>query len=336
MQTPRFSIVITCYQQREFIRAAVDSSLSQTYQWQDPGAQGHPAMEIIVVDDGSNDGSAELLESYGHSIHLSKVSQNRGAIAARNLGASLAKGQYLVFLDGDDVLMPWALEVYERMIGERQPKYILARMKWFHDTPVPLVTDKDLPGTIEFVKYINVLYKDRPAGLSASSFVVERAAFERAGGWTPGIFHLDCQEILTKLCCEGPMILVLDPCTAFYRIHSGNSIHQVPPFLSTLHILMKKECAEVYPGGARLRFRRRAWLGGLVVFWLRRSLLAGLQKDAIRLASVGWKMVLASIFTRSKSLIRGRCPVETMPLRVANSRGLPEKAGDREQLEKRG
>ena len=317
MQAPRFSIVITCYRQREFIRAAVDSALSQN----------NRSMETIVVDDGSDDGSAELLDSYAASLQLVKMPDNRGAIAARNLGASLAKGQYLVFLDGDDVLMPWALDVYARLIEERQPGYILARTWWFANGPVPALKSTDVPGEVEFVQYESVLHKDRPAGLSASAFVIERAAFEAVGGWTPGIFHLDLQDIMTKLSCVGPVILILAPCTVFYRVHPGNSIHAVPPFLSKLHLLLAKERAGEYPGGDGLRFRRRAWLGGLVLFWLKRSLSAGLFRDALKLAATGWPMVLAWLFTRSAALIRGRRPIARLSLQLPGLPDLVDMAG---------
>jgi glycosyltransferase involved in cell wall biosynthesis len=127
MQEVRFSIIVTCYNQREFIRAAVDSALSQ------PGSAGS---EIIVVDDGSRDGSAEVLESYADSIRLVVFPVNRGASDARNHGASLATGEYLVFLDGDDALMPWALDVYGKIIAGRRPTVILGRRRWF-EGPVP-------------------------------------------------------------------------------------------------------------------------------------------------------------------------------------------------------
>ncbi|MDR3715681.1 MAG: glycosyltransferase family 2 protein, partial [Puia sp.] len=76
---PLFTIVITCYNQRDFIRDAVESALVQPL----------CSREIIVVDDGSCDGSSELLNQYEESIQLIKLSGNEGAIRARNLGASL-------------------------------------------------------------------------------------------------------------------------------------------------------------------------------------------------------------------------------------------------------
>src|SRR5215469_10781174 len=96
-QDRRFSIVVTCYNQVDFIGAAVKSALAQNI---------HLLREVIVVDDGSSDGSRELLESYGESIRYCPLPHNLGAVEARNEGAALASGEYLVFLDGDDLLMP--------------------------------------------------------------------------------------------------------------------------------------------------------------------------------------------------------------------------------------
>jgi len=238
MPNVRFSLVITCHNQREFIQDAVDSALSQ------PIAE----KEVIVVDDASEDGSSQILEQYGKAIHLALLPENRGAIGARNYGAALAKGEYIVFLDGDDALMPRALEIYDRIIVERKPMLILAGTIWFEGA-IPQRTDGDAPRKVEFVEYQAPMLKDRPVGLSASAFIVDRQAFEDVDGWTPGIFHNDLQDIITKLGYSGVMILIWSPATVFYRVHAENSIHNVPPFLRMVHHLMDKERAGQYPGG---------------------------------------------------------------------------------------
>ena len=301
MREIRFSVVITCYNQRDFIRDAVDSALSQAI----------TEKEIIVVDDGSTDGSSQILEQYGNAIHFAPLQENQGAIEARNCGASLADGKYIVFLDGDDALMPWALELYNRIITERDPMLILAQTLWFKGS-IPPVRDEDLPRKIEFVEYAAPLLKDRGVGLSASAFIVDRQAFHDVGGWTPGIFHLDLHDINIKLGFSGRMILICSPRTVFYRVHSGNSIHSVPPFLQMAHHLMDKERAGQYPGGPQHRFERYAWLGGLLFFWIRRAFRAGLCKEALKLAACGWSMIAASVLRRCSVRIRGRRPVETI------------------------
>jgi hypothetical protein len=301
MSEPRFSILITCYNQRDFIRDAVDSALLQ--------ASG--LREVIVVDDGSTDGSLEVLEQYSDSIHLFHFPTNRGAIEARNYAASLASGEYLVFLDGDDVLMPWALDAYERVIQERDPKILLAQVVWFSGE-IPSEKEEHLPGAIEFVEYDALMRKDRTAGLFASAFVVKRKTFEAAGAWTPGIFHLDLQDIFSKLGYSGRTILMCSPATVFYRTHAFNSIRTVPPFLKMQHRLMAKERRGEYPGGRSGLFERRAWFGGQVVFCVNGALHAGLYKEAAKLVVSGWSMVLAALLRRVMILFKGRRPVQTL------------------------
>jgi GT2 family glycosyltransferase len=296
----RFSIVITCYNQRDFIGAAIDSAL----------AQGHPAKEIIVVDDGSSDGSVEVIEPYGDAIQLLKFSSNRGAIEARNRGVDRAQGEYIVFLDGDDIFMPWALEVYERVVAKRHPKIIFSWTRWFEGAPPPI--DQALTPKIEFVEYKTFLVKDRAVGLSASAFVVDRQTFHDVGGWSPGIFHLDCQDLCTKLGVSGPMILICSPLMTLYRIHASNSIHNVAPFLRMAKRMMDKERAGEYPGGREHRFQRYAWFGGLWVFWTKRAMRAGLYTDGLKLAASGWLMILAAIARRSAAWTKGLRPIETI------------------------
>jgi glycosyltransferase involved in cell wall biosynthesis len=295
--------VITCYNQRDFIRTAVQSALSQN---------PHLSKEIILVDDGSTDGSWEALEEFRDSVQLQRLPSNRGPIEARNQGAAQAKGQYLVFLDGDDAFMPWALDVYERIIADRKPTVILAKTLWF-EGPIPTLKPEEAPHKIQFVEYKALLRKDRGAGLSASAYIVDRSAFQSVGGWSEGIFQLDLQDLSTKLGFM-PMVLICSPKTVFYRIHEGNSIHSVPPFVKNLYRLLGKEKAGEYPGGKEHKPDRHAWFGGLIAFWVKRAVRAGLYKDAAKLMLTGWALVLAAVVRRATAVIRGRQPIETMNL----------------------
>ena len=125
----RFSIVIACYNQEAFIRETVESALSQRC----------PDKEIIVVDDCSSDGTTKVLKAFEESINITILSKNSGVYASRNHGASMANGEYLVFLDGDDVLMPWALDVYDHLITARRPQIILGRAVQFHGKPLGFI-----------------------------------------------------------------------------------------------------------------------------------------------------------------------------------------------------
>jgi glycosyltransferase involved in cell wall biosynthesis len=96
---PLVSVITASYNCAEFVGAAIESALAQTY----------PHREIIVVDDGSTDGTAQALRGYGGRIVYHRQ-ENRGVSAARNQGIRLAKGEILAFLDADDLWWPEKLE----------------------------------------------------------------------------------------------------------------------------------------------------------------------------------------------------------------------------------
>lgn len=96
---PTVSIIIPAYNAGDFIREAVDSALAQTYR----------DREVIVVDDSSTDDTPAILETYGDRIVVHRQA-NTGVSGARNTGAHLATGEWVAFLDADDVWRPTKLE----------------------------------------------------------------------------------------------------------------------------------------------------------------------------------------------------------------------------------
>ncbi|MEW5806018.1 MAG: glycosyltransferase [Acidobacteriota bacterium] len=92
---PEVSVIIPAYNSERYIEEALESALAQTF----------PGIEIIVVDDGSTDGTASILKKYEGRIRYF-FQENRGLAAARNSGIKLASGSYLAFLDADDLFLP--------------------------------------------------------------------------------------------------------------------------------------------------------------------------------------------------------------------------------------
>jgi len=92
---PRVSILIPCYNVERWVAQAIQSALDQT----------HDDKEVIIVDDGSTDGSLDVIKSYSNSIRW-EAGPNRGGNAARNRLLELAQGEWLQYLDADDYLKP--------------------------------------------------------------------------------------------------------------------------------------------------------------------------------------------------------------------------------------
>ncbi len=97
MSNKLVSIIIPAYNAEKYIKEAVDSALAQTY----------PSVEVIVVDDGSTDGTKKVLEPYIAAQKIVYVHQSNGGLAAsRNAGIKAAKGEFIAFLDADDMFLP--------------------------------------------------------------------------------------------------------------------------------------------------------------------------------------------------------------------------------------
>ena len=102
---PRISVIIPTYNRENYIGDAIDSVLQQTCR----------DVEIIVVDDGSTDGTRDRVAEYGDQVRY-VFTPNRGIGHARNLGMAHARGEFLAFLDSDDLFYPYMLEVESRLL----------------------------------------------------------------------------------------------------------------------------------------------------------------------------------------------------------------------------
>lgn len=110
MQEPLISVIIPVYNIEEYISKCIDSVAGQTYR----------NIEIILVDDGSKDGSGQICDEYAKADNRIKVvhKQNGGLSSARNAGLDIAKGDYITFADGDDFI--------ENTTYEENIKYLIA------------------------------------------------------------------------------------------------------------------------------------------------------------------------------------------------------------------
>jgi len=100
MSAPLASAIIAVYNGEECVARAIDSALAQQIE----------SLEVVVVDDGSRDGTAQVLAGYGDRIRVIGKKSNRGLAAARNIAVDHARGHFLAFLDADDEWLPGRLE----------------------------------------------------------------------------------------------------------------------------------------------------------------------------------------------------------------------------------
>jgi glycosyltransferase involved in cell wall biosynthesis len=209
----RVSVVVPCYNSRLHVGAAVDSALGQT--WGD--------VEVIVVDDGSNDGSLDVLADYGDRIRL--VCRSRGgAPAARNSGLAAASGEFIQFLDADDLLLSDAVkrrvEVFDEEIDA-----VFGDLEFFDDGTGRTLRASDYtgwPGNESLAELIrNNLYTETP--------LHRRSLLYEIGGFDEG---LPCSQELNlniRLFLAGARFVYLPGVVARARVHEApDRIENVP------------------------------------------------------------------------------------------------------------
>ena len=112
------TVVLPVFNRAQVLPRAIESVLAQTF----------PDFELIVVDDGSRDGTRELLARQSdRRVRVITVGRNRGACAARNRGIEEARGELLCSLDSDDIYLPDKLEVVSTLFGGRPDLDVLVR-----------------------------------------------------------------------------------------------------------------------------------------------------------------------------------------------------------------
>lgn len=302
----RFSILIPAYNRGTIIRQTIDSVLAQSF----------TGFEAIVIDDGSTDETPGVLRSYGDRIKVIRQ-ENSGPEVARNNAAARSDGEYLVFLDSDDLLHPGALEIYDRIINEfHAPPLIFGAMTYFEDGQ-PVCCNSSPIDSIEVLEYRDYLAKEIPIGMSSSRTVVRKSAFTQIGGYhisAPTTFPLDDFDLAIRMGTSGPCLVVLKPACVAYRVHKNNTIHNTKEMVNGILRVIKSEHQGRYPGGKSRRFDRYSYIGGITYHWCKIALKRHHPFMALRLLKSGWPMVMAGCVKKLGRYLQRHVNSVTIPL----------------------
>jgi hypothetical protein len=199
------SVIIPCYNAEPYVAQTIGSVLEQT----------RPPDEIIVVDDGSTDGSAGVIRQFGDEVRL-LTGRNGGASATRNRGLEQATGDTLMFLDADDVLGPMALEALIDVL-DRHPSAVAAcpwyRLdfiggKWVRQ---PASCRPRQPGQDALAGWLTGWYHP------PCSVLWSRDAFSLVGQWDPTISVNDDGLLMMQALARGVPLVLAEEGEAFYR-----------------------------------------------------------------------------------------------------------------------
>ena len=195
------STVIPCHDGERYLAETIRSAL----------AQECGAHEVIVVDDGSTDRTAEVARSFGDAVRF--VSQPRGGAArARNRGAELATGRFLAFLDADDVWTPDALaRLLAELLADPSPGMAFGKMEQFVSPELPPESR------------LQFRFNPEPAqARMCGTVLARRDAFERVGAFSPELASGEFIDWLSRAEHLGVKAAAVDALVLRRRLHHWN------------------------------------------------------------------------------------------------------------------
>ena len=225
---PSVSIIIPCHQAERWLAETLESALAQAW----------IRKEIIVVDDGSQDRSLAVAEKY-QSRGVRLISQpNRGAAAARNTGLGVATGDYIQFLDADDLLAPDKIARQVTLSQTLGPD-VLVSGAWARFEADPLSADfvdesnrRDLSG----VEFLQINFEERTM-MHPAAWLAPRPLLDRAGPWDETLSLNDDGEYFARVALAAARLVHCTEARSYYRsnLHGSLSARKDPRALQSLY-----------------------------------------------------------------------------------------------------
>jgi len=260
---PLFSVIIPTYNRAALLMEALASVERQSCD----------DYEIIVVDDGgADDTAARVAQSYPQARLVRQ--SNSGVGVARNLGAQHAIGDWLAFLDSDDLWFPWALESLRGAIERHAPAVVFFAVVKF-ERPEQLNDVRPAPQSERV--YDDVLSLDDRALFSGGcALAVRKDAFWSCAGFANVRVSAEDHDFVMRLGTTGKLVVVTQPALVAYRMHPVSMSKEARKMYRGLCFVLERESHGHYPGGDerkpdRLRAISETMRGGVAQFVFQRQ-----------------------------------------------------------------
>jgi glycosyltransferase involved in cell wall biosynthesis len=240
------SVVIPCYNQARYLGQAIESVIAQT----------SPASQIIVVDDGSVDDTVQVASRYDSVQCLSQTNQGQGA--ARNAGLAQVIGNYVVFLDSDDRLLPRAFEIALQQFSEH-PQSALVAGRCVSIGPDGVQRYTRQQAVVERDHYLNFLTRNLIWMPGAAMFRTE--IVRTLGGFKTTVSGAEDYDLYLRIARQQP-IQCHDQVVAEYRQHETSTSRQPMLMMRSTLTVMRGQRAIVkgnHPAERALRQGMRSW-----------------------------------------------------------------------------
>ncbi len=217
MSLPIVSVIIPCKNAEQWLAETIRSCLSQTWQ----------PLEIIVIDNGSTDRSLEIANSFKSSGVRVLECEKPGAAAARNVGLQAASGEYIQFLDADDILAPTKIEIQVQRLSGDDP-FAVAICPWgvFSDSLAEAVmVESSLFCDQDPIDYICELWLTRSM-MASLAYLCPRGVIEKAGPWNENLSLEDDGEFFARVVLASNRVRCCSQAKGFYRITAMPSLNK--------------------------------------------------------------------------------------------------------------
>jgi len=207
------SIIIPAYNAADYVKEAVDSALAQTYK----------EMEVVVVDDGSTDETKKILEPYVKKNEIKYVyEQNKGLAGARNTGIKNSSGEYIAFLDADDLFLPEKAAEQVRVL-EENPSYGVCYSDLLHFSEAGRVFHHryDYPSGNLFEPLLHRQF------LNPLTVMVRKEIFDRYGFFDETLRRSEDWDLWLRWARAGVRFYFLDKPLARYRVRTAGNLSDV-------------------------------------------------------------------------------------------------------------
>ncbi len=216
-KTVLISVVIPMYNKVKYVKRAIQSVLNQTY----------TDFELIVVDDGSTDGSGDVVESIIDSRLLIISQTNKGVSAARNEGVYRAKGKWVAFLDADDEYLPMFLDKISTLLSNNiTNSVVMLGTNYYIDT---IKTAPAVIGIADGVYNFFQLFYDQRSPSNSSTTVINKNVFIKTGGYPNGIKQFEDWILYAKLAFVGQMYYISEPLGIYHKVLDSVSTTERDP-----------------------------------------------------------------------------------------------------------
>jgi glycosyltransferase involved in cell wall biosynthesis len=208
-KTPLVSIIIPTYNSEIYISEAIESSINQTYD----------NIEIIVVDDGSTDESYKILEKYiqNHENFKLYSQKNKGACAARNLGIIKSNGEYIQFLDSDDILKLDKIEKQMSYVSDLKTILFCNTINFYGNDITNIISKTIKPNRLNIFDLIRNHYVFTPTVL------IPRAVFSQFGMFNEKLKRAQEHEFNLRLAANGYEYINLKFEGVYVRHHNSET-----------------------------------------------------------------------------------------------------------------